>query len=81
MNDVIDFLKRGGAIAFGIVALVVYAVEQFNILMLTVGVFGVVAVVLAAIDILEKKSPVPTATVGLILGIIAMLLGFEVIKF
>ncbi len=80
MNDLVDFLKRGGAIAFGVVALVVYAVEKLDILMLTVGVFGIVAVVLAAIDILEKKAPVPTATVGLVLGILAIFLGFEVIS-
>ncbi len=79
MNDVVDFLKRGGAIAFGVVALVIYLVEQLDILMLTVGVFGIVAVVLAAIDLLEKRTPAPTATVGLILGVIAILLGFEII--
>ncbi len=81
MNDLVDFLKKGGAIAFGIVALVVYAVEQLNILMLTVGIFGIVAIILAALDILEKKAPVPTATVGLVLGIFAVLLGFDVISF
>ncbi len=79
MNDIVDYLKRGGAIAFGIVALVIYFVEQLDILLLTVGIFGIVAVVLAALDLLEKKTPAPTATVGLILGVLAILLGFGVI--
>ncbi len=79
MNDIVNYLKRGGAIAFGVVALVIYAIEKLDILMLSVGIFGIVALVLAILDVLEKKAPAPTATVGIILGVLAILLGFEVI--